>query len=184
MDQKSIGLCPQGFESPCCRMFGCNAVLFGREKEERAVGQSPAATALFLGLCHGACSVAATYKPPCLCPLPAGAYALQQYEKECVRKENLPPFGSTRHWWGGKSGAKGRLEMAEVSIRRRVLCRHRTALLMHLVASGGHLVAVRSKMPHMGITVSSRDSSRSEGPRFNPGSRQIFHRGAKEQTIL
>ena len=41
----------------------------------------------FLGLCHGACSVAATYKPPMLVPrvrLPAGAYALQQYEKECV----------------------------------------------------------------------------------------------------
>ena len=112
MDPKSIGLCP-GFESPRCRMFGCNAVLFGereREKEGRAVGQSPATTALFLGLCHGACSVAATYKPPMLVlrvRLPAGAYALQQ------------------HWWGGKkSGAKGRLEMAKVSMRWRVLCRH------------------------------------------------------------
>ena len=56
----------QGFESPRCRMFGCNAVLFGREKEERAVGQSPATTAWFLGLCHGACSVAAKHKPPML----------------------------------------------------------------------------------------------------------------------
>ena len=69
---------PAGFESPRCRMFGCNAVFFGREKEERAVGQSPVITALFLGLCHGACSVAATCKPPML------VLRVQQCEKECV----------------------------------------------------------------------------------------------------
>ena len=49
---------PAGVRIPSLSMFGCNA-----EKEGRAVGQSPA---LFLGLCHGACSVAATYKPSML----------------------------------------------------------------------------------------------------------------------
>ena len=88
-DQKFVGLCPQGFESPRCRMSGCNAVLFGREKERRAV----AITALFLGLCHGACSVAATYKPPMLVPrvrLPADAHALQQ--SESIKAVAQPPM--------------------------------------------------------------------------------------------
>ena len=73
------------------------------------MGLSPATTAQ-LGLCHGACSVAATYKPPILVP-----------GFDSLRAHMPCSFGSTRHWWGGKSGAKGRMEMAKVSIRWREL---------------------------------------------------------------
>ena len=61
-------------------------VVWERERREGS-GAIASSHCLVLGLCHGACSVAATYKPPMLVPrarLPAFAYALQQYEKECV----------------------------------------------------------------------------------------------------
>ena len=55
---------------------------------------------------------------------PADVRAPCSSTRRSAFEQRICPFGSIRHWWGGKSGAKGRLEMAKVSMSWRVLCRH------------------------------------------------------------
>ena len=88
-------------------------MLLEGEKERRAVEQSSATTALFLGLCHVACRKAATYKPPMLVPRvrsPGGRMCLAAIRERVLLKKEFAPTWKHPALVGGKSGAKSRLE--------------------------------------------------------------------------
>ena len=68
MDQKSIELCPQGFESPRCRTFGGSAVLLEGRKKEGQWSNPQQPLPCFLACVMWPVEKRQHTSLPCLCP--------------------------------------------------------------------------------------------------------------------